>query len=65
MKNIKKDTNNCTINWLKIKVFWYSKNMPGIIQFKYSHSESFRYLNTRGKSRPTNYSSSLKQIYYP
>lgn len=32
----------------------YSKDMPGMIQFKYDHSKYFRYLNIKGKIRSIN-----------
>jgi hypothetical protein len=49
MKNRLKDENGESVKWLKIKCLRYSRDKPGIIEFRYDHHSEYNILNVCGR----------------
>lgn len=64
MKNRSFDMQGNKVNWLKIKILKYEKNMSGVIQFKYNYSDKeFHIIRISGRGRPTKFPDNLKNLY--
>jgi len=64
MKNRSLDIQGNKVNWLKIKVLKYEKNMSGVIQFKYNYSDKeFNIIRISGRGRPIKFPDHLKNLY--
>lgn len=63
IRNKIKDTEGQTVNWLLIKSLRYSKKNPGIIEYKYMHSNPYKFINVFGRGKNPKFPKDLKKCY--
>lgn len=64
IKNRTIDNEGQRVNWLKVKVLRYEKDKPGLILFKYNHSDQdFKSIRTAGRGRPVQMPRVLPSLY--
>lgn len=63
IRNRTKDSSGQQVNWLLVKSFRFSKEKPGVIDFKYDHSSEYRSIQVFGKGRPPALPKQLAKLY--
>ncbi|CAH1108116.1 unnamed protein product [Psylliodes chrysocephalus] len=63
LKNRTVNTEWSKVKWLQVKCFRIEKDNPGVVKYKYNHSDDYLCINISGRGRPSTSAFELNKTY--